>query len=142
MDVIACVWHNSCEALVTDALALWVWVNSDPLLSRSHSRMDASAPPDTMLLSLANVVQKAQTNAYYRPSYWSMASTFTPALCAYTSFSESSSGTFPACWDCRLKNRMPGAGSRWWTRRVVWAAWKVEGVMDPRALFRRYEFIH
>lgn len=56
MDVMAWVCAPSCEALVTDDLAVWMWSNSDPRLSKSHSRIDASAPPDTMLSSLAKAI--------------------------------------------------------------------------------------
>lgn len=54
----AWVCAPSCEALVTDDLAVWIWFVSDPRLSKSHNRIDASAPPDTMLSGLAKALQE------------------------------------------------------------------------------------
>ena len=35
-EVMACVWASSCDDFVTEAMDLWIWPSSEPLVSRSQ----------------------------------------------------------------------------------------------------------
>jgi len=103
-----------------------VWLPVPSMLSRSHSLMFPSAPPDSR----------------YRPSHLSSAMAFTPTGCASVS----------ACWASfaalllplvavRPLNRM-GVGCKAWRKRVCCSRAKIEGSRVPRERLRSEEFMH